>query len=94
MDNVNECMRCKLAYPMRSAVVTHVNSCMFVCSVPRFNKFDQVLVLATGKTVYYGTPQGLGPYCTKLGYDIPANTNPAEFMCKLLCKSHTREHRR
>ena len=49
-----------------------------------FSLFDRVLLLAGGKTMYYGTPTGVRPYFKSLGHSTPENSNPADHMMTLV----------
>jgi ABC-type multidrug transport system ATPase subunit len=51
-----------------------------------FNLFDQFLLLAQGKSMYQGNAKDAMKYFAKLGYQCPANYNPAEYYIKILSK--------
>ena len=46
--------------------------------------FDNVMLLSTGRTVYYGRPADSLRYFTSLGYPPPAMLSPAEYMLQLV----------
>lgn len=49
-----------------------------------FHKFDKVLFLADGCTVYHGTPANSLLYCKRLGYTCPDGYNSADHWMDLL----------
>jgi ABC-type multidrug transport system ATPase subunit len=49
-----------------------------------FYSFDQLMLLADGRTVYYGPPSKCLPYLSTLGFVPPADYNPADFVMDLL----------
>jgi energy-coupling factor transporter ATP-binding protein EcfA2 len=49
-----------------------------------FRKFDRLMLLADGCTVYYGTPMDSLHYLGKLGFDCPAGYNAADHWMDLL----------
>ncbi|KAF8820465.1 ATP-binding cassette G family transporter [Cardiosporidium cionae] len=60
-----------------------------ICTVhqPRsqaFSMFDQLLLLSSGKTVYYGPAKTALDHFQDLGYPCPPNFNPADFLLDLL----------
>jgi ABC-type multidrug transport system ATPase subunit len=48
------------------------------------NLFDKVLLLARGKTVYYGTVSGMVDYFAARGYPCPQYTNPADYCMNVI----------
>jgi len=44
-----------------------------------FSLFDKVLLLAQGRTVYYGRPDGVGAHFSRMGRELELGVNPAEF---------------
>jgi ABC-type multidrug transport system ATPase subunit/Ca2+-binding EF-hand superfamily protein len=44
-----------------------------------FERFDQVILMGGGKTVYSGPSRGALPYFKGLGFSITTNENPADF---------------
>lgn len=56
-----------------------------------FDCFDKLMLLHEGHCVYHGDANKVVPYFTKLGYDIPKFTNPAEFLMKILRPKMTNE---
>ncbi|KAJ5384071.1 Aminoacyl-tRNA synthetase class 1a anticodon-binding [Penicillium concentricum] len=49
-------------------------------STTTFQLFDKLLLLSAGKTCYFGAISAVESYFSGIGYPIPANTNPAEFL--------------
>lgn len=50
-----------------------------------FTLFDEVLLLGKGgRTVYMGPSLGAVPYFQRLGFEIPANENPADWLMDLI----------
>ncbi|KAJ5189084.1 Aminoacyl-tRNA synthetase class 1a anticodon-binding [Penicillium cf. griseofulvum] len=49
-------------------------------STSTFRLFDKLLLLSAGKTCYFGAISAVESYFSGIGYPIPANTNPAEFL--------------
>ncbi|CAE8638660.1 unnamed protein product [Polarella glacialis] len=50
-----------------------------------FTLFDEVLLLGKGgRTVYQGPSQGAVPYFQRLGFEIPATENPADWLMDLI----------
>ena len=45
-----------------------------------FSLFHEVQLLASGRTVYDGSVEGLTKHFTSIGYPTPPNTNPADHM--------------
>jgi ABC-type multidrug transport system ATPase subunit len=48
------------------------------------NLFDKVLLMARGKTVYYGPVSGMVEYFAAQGYPCPQYTNPADFCMNVI----------
>ncbi|CAN0344284.1 unnamed protein product, partial [Phaeothamnion confervicola] len=60
-----------------------------ICSIhqPRsniFSKFDKLLLLAKGRTVYYGQRAKAVPYLANLGLELPPLTNPADWILDIV----------
>lgn len=49
-----------------------------------FQSFDQFILLADGKTIYQGKPSNALQYFAKLGYHVPEQYNPADYVMDLL----------
>lgn len=49
-----------------------------------FEAFDKLLLLASGKTCYFGSLEMMESYFTKIHYSIPPRINPAEFLLDLV----------
>jgi len=45
-----------------------------------FRSFDKVMFLSEGQIVYFGPPMKAVEYFSRIGYDMPVNTNPADFV--------------
>lgn len=60
-------------------------------STTTFELFDKLLLLADGKTCYFGSLQQIEGYFSKIGYPIPSRTNPAEFLLDLVTSDFVRE---
>lgn len=54
-----------------------------------FFTFDQVLVLAGGRLVYGGPPNGLTDYLAQAGYKCPRHTNPADYILSITHVNHS-----
>jgi ABC-type multidrug transport system ATPase subunit len=44
-----------------------------------FHMFDQLMLLAKGRVVFYGKGKDAIQYFSDLGYDCPMNSNPSDF---------------
>ncbi|KAE8163758.1 P-loop containing nucleoside triphosphate hydrolase protein [Aspergillus tamarii] len=49
-------------------------------STTTFQLFDSLLLLSGGKTCYFGPVSNVPSYFEKIGYPVPSNTNPAEYL--------------
>lgn len=49
-------------------------------STTTFRLFDKLLLLSGGRTCYNGPVSNVDGYLERVGYPIPAHTNPAEFL--------------
>ncbi|CAF1221195.1 unnamed protein product [Didymodactylos carnosus] len=49
-----------------------------------FQSFDQLILLADGKTIYMGRPKNSLSYFATLGYHAPAQYNPADYVMDLV----------
>ncbi|BCS26628.1 putative ABC transporter [Aspergillus puulaauensis] len=49
-----------------------------------FQLFDKLLLLSDGKTCYYGPVKDVPPYFGGIGYPVPPQTNPAEFILDIV----------
>lgn len=49
--------------------------------------FDDVLLLARGKVAYFGPNSQILNYFARLGYEAPANYNPADFVIDLVAET-------
>jgi ABC-type multidrug transport system ATPase subunit len=52
-----------------------------------FRLFDQVMLLVTGRVVYYGPAATAVNYFAALGYECPQYANPADFFLSLCNES-------
>jgi len=46
--------------------------------------FDKLCLLCEGKVCYFGNIEEVSTYLDTIGYSIPANTNPAEYLLDLV----------
>ncbi|KAL5333248.1 P-loop containing nucleoside triphosphate hydrolase protein [Aspergillus crustosus] len=53
-------------------------------STATFKTFDKLLLLSGGKTCYYGAVQDVPSYFDSIGYPVPPQMNPAEFILGLV----------
>lgn len=53
-------------------------------STTTFQLFDKLLLLSSGKTCYLGPVTDVPTYFDTIGYSLPMNTNPAEFILDLV----------
>ncbi|CAF0892714.1 unnamed protein product [Adineta ricciae] len=49
-----------------------------------FQSFDQLILLADGKTIFMGKPGNALAYCSIVGYQCPPQYNPADFLMDLV----------
>eukprot|EP00929_Paragymnodinium_shiwhaense_P091301 TRINITY_DN51308_c0_g2_i1.p1 TRINITY_DN51308_c0_g2~~TRINITY_DN51308_c0_g2_i1.p1 ORF type:complete len:656 (+),score=104.14 TRINITY_DN51308_c0_g2_i1:25-1992(+) len=54
-----------------------------------FAGFDQTLVLSAGRVAYCGTAKAVPFYFESIGFSVPVNTNPADFMLDLCNRAFT-----
>ncbi|KAI1926574.1 FAD-dependent urate hydroxylase [Ophidiomyces ophidiicola] len=75
---------------------TYNRTVIFTIHQPRSNivaLFDQLILLAKGKTVYSGSFQGCQPYFDHIGYACPPGFNIADYLVDLtMHASSTRSH--
>ncbi|KAL4920083.1 P-loop containing nucleoside triphosphate hydrolase protein [Aspergillus aurantiobrunneus] len=53
-------------------------------STATFQLFDKLLLLSGGKTCYYGPVRDVPSYFDSIGYPVPPQTNPAEFIIDIV----------
>lgn len=53
-------------------------------STATFQLFDKLLLLSGGKTCYYGPVKDVPSYFGGIGYPVPPQTNPAEFILDIV----------
>jgi hypothetical protein len=53
-------------------------------STTTFRLFDKLLLLSAGRTHYFGSTSGVGPFFDSLGHPMPLQMNPAEFVLELM----------
>ncbi|KAG0160973.1 hypothetical protein PDIDSM_78490 [Penicillium digitatum] len=58
-------------------------------STTTFKLFDKLLLLSAGKTCYFGPVSAVESYFSGIGYPIPAQTNPAEFILDTVSSDFT-----
>ena len=49
--------------------------------------FDNIITLLKGDIIYWGPPRGIPKYFADIGLVMPAMTNPADFMMKIVNES-------
>ena len=49
-----------------------------------FAKFDQLMILALGRIIYFNSSKLAVRYFDELGYECPKKINPAEYFMKIL----------
>jgi ABC-type multidrug transport system ATPase subunit len=49
-----------------------------------FAMFDQLMIIALGRTIYFNEAKEAVGYFDRLGYECPKKTNPAEYFMKIL----------
>ena len=49
--------------------------------------FDNILTLVDGKIIYWGPPRGIPAYFAEIGLVMPAATNPADFIMRIVNNS-------
>ena len=54
-----------------------------------FADFDNTMVLSMGRVAYFGKAEKMGAYLAGVGFPLPADTNPAEFILDLVNKDFT-----
>ncbi|OCK78636.1 putative ATP-binding cassette transporter [Lepidopterella palustris CBS 459.81] len=60
-------------------------------STTTFELFDRLCLLSKGKTCYFGPPMAARQYFDALGYQMPLEINPAEFLLDLINTEIVRE---
>ncbi|KAJ3040267.1 hypothetical protein HDV00_011245 [Rhizophlyctis rosea] len=63
--------------------ISQTRNVLIICTIHQpnydtFSLFDNLLLLASGKTMYFGPVADLPPYCTEIGHPIPPFRNPAD----------------
>ncbi|GAB1205056.1 hypothetical protein APSETT445_003723 [Aspergillus pseudonomiae] len=58
-------------------------------STTTFQLFDNLLLLSGGKTCYFGPISEVPSYFNNIGYPIPSNTNPAEYLLDAVSSDFT-----
>ncbi|KAL2830129.1 P-loop containing nucleoside triphosphate hydrolase protein [Aspergillus pseudoustus] len=53
-------------------------------STATFQLFDKLLLLSGGKACYFGPVREVPPYFNSVGYPVPPQTNPAEFILDMV----------
>ncbi|PVH81201.1 putative ATP-binding cassette transporter [Cadophora sp. DSE1049] len=53
-------------------------------STTTFELFDKLCLFSKGKTCYFGPPMAARQYFGNLGYEMPLETNPAEYLLDLI----------
>ncbi|OBT84674.1 hypothetical protein VE02_07846 [Pseudogymnoascus sp. 03VT05] len=60
-------------------------------STSTYKLFDKLCLLSSGKTCYFGPPMEARKYFGALGYEMPLEINPAEFLLDLINTDFIRE---
>ncbi|KAI9376090.1 P-loop containing nucleoside triphosphate hydrolase protein [Aspergillus egyptiacus] len=58
-------------------------------STTTFQLFDKLLLLSAGKTCYYGLVRDVPSYFGGIGYPVPPQTNPAEYILDIVSSDFT-----
>ncbi|CAG8351186.1 unnamed protein product [Penicillium salamii] len=69
--------------------LARVNNLIIIASIHQpstttFKLFDKLLLLSSGRTCYFGKTEDTESYFDSIGYSIPLQTNPAEFLLDLV----------
>ncbi|CAG7971254.1 unnamed protein product [Penicillium salamii] len=69
--------------------LARVNNLIIIASIHQpstttFKLFDKLLLLSSGRTCYFGKTENTESYFDSIGYSIPLQTNPAEFLLDLV----------
>lgn len=56
-----------------------------------FTFFDHLLLLSAGRTCFFGCTQEALTYFERIGFSVPINTNPAEYMLDLVNADFTKD---
>ncbi|KNG91707.1 ABC transporter [Aspergillus nomiae NRRL 13137] len=80
-----------ISYVKRLAVA---NNLIIIASIHQpstttFQLFDNLLLLSGGKTCYFGPVSEVPSYFNNIGYPIPSNTNPAEYLLDAVSSDFT-----
>ncbi|GAM39870.1 hypothetical protein TCE0_034f11765 [Talaromyces pinophilus] len=60
-------------------------------STSTFELFDKLLLLSKGRTCYFGPTATVGNHFGNIGYPIPMNVNPAEFILDIVSTDFSRD---
>ncbi|EEA26863.1 ABC transporter, putative [Talaromyces marneffei ATCC 18224] len=60
-------------------------------STSTFELFDKLLLLSKGRTCYYGPTATVGDHFASIGYSLPMNVNPAEFILDIVSTDFSRD---
>ncbi|CAG8942586.1 unnamed protein product [Penicillium salamii] len=69
--------------------LARINNLIIIASIHQpstttFKLFDKLLLLSSGRTCYFGKTGDTETYFDRIGYSIPLQTNPAEFLLDLV----------
>lgn len=55
-----------------------------------WNLFDKILVLASGRTIFYGRPEHFWTAMHSIGYQVPPSYNPADYLIEVVSKDENK----
>lgn len=55
-----------------------------------WNLFDKILVLAAGRTIFYGRPEHFWTAMHSIGYQVPPSYNPADYLIEVVSKDENK----
>ncbi|KAL4933297.1 putative ABC transporter [Aspergillus undulatus] len=91
MDEPTSGLDSTASYEVMSHVkkLARANNLIIIASIHQpstatFQLFDKLLLLSGGKTCYYGPVREVPSYFGSIGYPVPPQTNPAEFILDIV----------
>lgn len=81
---INVCMHCAFLTQTDQATLHQPSSQIF-------NQFDEVMLLAEGRILYFGDRLGSIEWFRRLGFECPKLANPADFLIKIVSMSESPE---
>ena len=73
----------KLLIGQKKTIITTIHSASFEI----LNCFDNIITMISGHIVYWGPPKGIPIYLSNIGLKMPAKTNPADYMMRVVNES-------